>query len=143
MDQALARCPHSKQNPMLGSHIKMLALWKESALSSNITPVSRRRLVDMDRDIKLEVSKIYIYIYIYSIRTTGELCHKSQHSTMHNQWVEDRLVWQLWPKRTQSIWIPNSESHGEYLIMDTFPSLRDLSWSDHLLLQMIKFKKIS
>ena len=141
MDQVLARCPHSKQNPMLGSHIKMLALWKESALSSTITPVSRRRLVDMDRYIKLEVSDIYIF-HSSSI-TTDELCHKSQHSTMHNQWLEDRLVWKLWPKRTQSIWIPKSESHGEYLTMDTFPSLRDLSWSDHLLLQMIKFKKNS
>lgn len=81
-------------------------------------------------------------------KTTGYFAttHNTLDSTIHNQWLEDRLVWKLWPKRTQSIWIPNSESHAEYLTKDTFPSLRDLSWSNHLLvlfLQMVKFKKKS
>ena len=54
MDQALAGCPTKKHNPILCSHIKVLALWK-SLVRSQGEP----SLADADKGVKLEVSDFY------------------------------------------------------------------------------------
>lgn len=52
MDHALARCPTKNHNPILCSHIKVLALWK-----SLIWSQGEPSLADADKGVKLEVSE--------------------------------------------------------------------------------------
>ena len=87
-----------------------------------------------------------LVIYIFSIHPPLQpMNFVTSHNTLRCIISDWKIDWceNCDPRGPKSIWILNSESHGEYLTMDTFSSLRDLSWSDHLLLQIIKFKKNS
>ena len=54
MDQALARCPTKKHDPILCPHIKLLALWKSLVRSQGVPS-----LADVDKGVKMEVSDFY------------------------------------------------------------------------------------